>query len=173
MVAEQRRQQIYAYIAGASNPVSASTLAKTFGVSRQIVVGDVAILRASGYDIASTPKGYMLAELESEGIVKIFVCNHLPEQTEAELSAILYHGGEVLDVIVSHPIYGQISAPLNLKTQFDIAVFLQKIASEEAALLSDLTGGLHLHTVRCPDEAAYRRIYAALDELGVIFKGEE
>lgn len=173
MTAEQRRQEIYSHIASATSPVSASTLAKTFGVSRQIVVGDVAILRASGYDIASTPKGYMLADAESEGVIKIFVCNHLPEQTEAELSAILYHGGEVIDVIVSHPVYGQISAPLNLKTQFDIAIFLQKVASEEAALLSDLTGGLHLHTVRCPDEASYKRIYATLDELGVIFKGEE
>lgn len=173
MTATQRREQIYARIIGAKSPVSATMLAKEFCVSRQIIVGDIAILRASGYAITATPKGYQLAEATHEGLIKVFVCNHLPEQTEAELGAILYHGGEVLDVIVSHPVYGEISAPLNLKTQYDIAAFLQKVKNEEASLLSDLTGGLHLHSVRCADEATYERIYNDLDTLGVLYKGEE
>lgn len=172
MKADTRREHILTAILDAPGPLTATTLAKKFKVSRQIIVGDVAILRAAGHEIYSTPKGYEKPHAKGEGVLKVFACCHLLEQTEAELSAMIYHGAEVCDVIVSHPVYGQISAPLSLKTQYDISAFLQSVARKEAALLSDLTGGVHLHTVRCPSEEAYARIHEKLQQLGVLYTGE-
>ena len=47
MNAAQRRERILTRLNSAGAPLSASTLAAELGVSRQIVVGDVALLRAA------------------------------------------------------------------------------------------------------------------------------
>jgi transcriptional regulator of NAD metabolism len=153
--------------------VSASLLAKELGVSRQVIVGDIALLRAAGENITSTPRGYIIKKGGETGIEKVLACRHTPEQTKEELSTIVYYGGNVIDVIVAHPIYGQISAPLNLQSHYDVEQFMGRINSNKAALLSDLTQGLHLHTIRFPDIETYERVLAALDQLGMIYHGED
>ena len=163
----QRREAILSLLAESDHPLSASALAGHFGVSRQIVVGDIALLRASGSDILSTPRGYLCSPI-SAGVVRTVACIHTPEEMGAELTAIVDAGGEVLDVSVEHPVYGQLTGALRLRSRYDVAEFLRRVAQEGARPLSDLTGGIHLHTIRCPDEGASRRVLEGLEALGFL-----
>ena len=121
--AQERRRQISARLCRAGNPVSAAALAQEFSVSRQIIVGDVALLRASGADITATPRGYLLGHAGT-GLVRTAACSHTPEDMGRELYAIVDAGCEVLDVIVEHPVYGQLAgacAPGATWTNFSAA----------------------------------------------------
>ena len=170
MDAQNRRQAIAARLEGAQGPVSASALAKEFFVSRQIVVGDVALLRASGMEIDATPRGYVLPE-KPEGLKRTLACRHSGADMERELNAIVDQGCTVVDVIVDHPIYGQLTGPLQLSNRYEVGQFVTRCREESAAPLSLLTEGIHLHTVTCPDEEAYERVKCALRELDVLLEG--
>ena len=113
MDAAARRAAILSVLERTDHPVSAAALAREFSVSRQIIVGDVALLRAGGLSIAATPRGYMLPE-EHSGLVRTLACRHRADQMEDELNAIVDQGCTVIDVIVEHPIYGQLTGPLQL-----------------------------------------------------------
>ena len=163
MIAETRREEILRLLEGAGGAMSAARLAERFSVSRQVIVGDIALLRASGAAISATPRGYVL-EKESEQKVHTVVCCHSPEQTEQELNIIVDNGCAVRDVIVEHPIYGQLTGQLELRSRYDVRQFVLRSARDDVRPLSLLTDGIHLHTLLCPDEEAYRRV---LHELGV------
>lgn len=170
MRAEERRQAILEYLRQSSRPVSAGYFAERFSVSRQVVVGDVALLRAAGADISATPRGYVILRA-GQGLTCRVACRHDAAGMEAELNAIVDQGCAVLDVIVEHPVYGQLTGPLQLSSRYDVSQFLLRCGGEEAKPLSDLTGGIHLHTLSCPDESAFQRVQAALRELGVLLEG--
>ena len=74
----------------------------------------------------------------------------------------------MLDVIVEHPIYGQLTGPLDLSSRYEVSQFIAR--SAEARPLSVLTEGIHLHTLACPDEEAFRRCVDRLRELGVLLE---
>ena len=168
MTAEERRASIMQQLTGASQPISATAFAKSFGVSRQIVVGDVALLRAGGADIAATPRGYVLGQ-EQSGYTGRVACRHSGEDMEHELHIIVDHGCTVLDVVVEHPVYGQLTGALQLKSRYDVQQFITQ--SAQAKPLSHLTEGIHLHTISCPDEEAFHRVCAALREAGFLLEG--
>ena len=170
MRAEERRQAIEDILRKSAQPVSAGTLAARFSVSRQIIVGDIALLRAAGADIAATPRGYVIQH-SPEGLVRQVAVHHDAAGMEAELNAVVDYGCTVLDVIVEHPIYGQLTGPLQLSSRYDVAQFIARCAQADARPLSDLTGGIHLHTLSCPSEAAFVRVQNALRELGVLLEG--
>ena len=172
MDAQTRRQHIASQLRESIAPLSAAALARELSVSRQIIVGDVALLRAGGLDITATPRGYVLPSPPA-GVVCTFACRHRADQMEAELNAIVDQGCTVLDVIVEHPIYGQLTGPLQLSSRYDVSQFLSRCAKAGARPLSDLTGGIHLHTLSCPDGDAFRRAREALASLGVLWEGEE
>ena len=111
MDAQERRQAIARRLEEASGPVSAAVLAREHSVSRQIIVGDIALLRAGGMDIAATPRGYVLPA-PAAGLVRTLACRHRADQMEEELNAMVDQGCTVLDVIVEHPIYGQLTGQL-------------------------------------------------------------
>ena len=169
MQAESRRHNIIGILTGAAGPVSAGKLAGMFGVSRQIIVGDIALLRASGIDITATPRGYVLTK-SSEGIIHRIPCRHKPEEMREELQILVDNGCLVRDVIVEHPVYGQLVGQLDIATRYDVDEFISKVMRSEAAPLSDLTGGIHLHTIFCPDEEAYRRVLEKLRKSGFLFE---
>ncbi len=168
MRAEERRQAILEHLRQSSRPVSAGYLAERFSVSRQAVVGDVALLRASGEDISATPRGYVILKAGG-GLLRRVACRHDRLGMEAELCAVVDQGCSVLDVIVDHPVYGQLTGPLQLSSRYDVGQFLSRCAG--ARPLSDLTGGIHLHTLSCPDEDAFRRTRESLAALGVLWEG--
>ena len=170
MRAEERRQAICDSLKAAHQPISATALAARFSVSRQVIVGDIALLRAAGADISATPRGYVIQKSPA-GLIRQVACRHNAVGMETELNAIVDQGCTVLDVIVEHPIYGQLTGPLQLSSRYDVGQFVARCRKESAAPLSLLTEGIHLHTVSCPDEGAFQRVRGALKELGVLLEG--
>ena len=172
MNAGQRREKILVRLTQAEQPLSASTLAAELGVSRQIVVGDVALLRAGGARIDATPRGYQL-HTAAKGYTGILACVHSTgEQMRAELYTIVDQGCVAVDVAVENPIYGELRGNLNLASRYDVDNFLAQAAAAPASLLSRMTGGVHLHTLQCPDEAAFRRVEQLLDAQGLLYQKE-
>ncbi|MGX7151230.1 transcription repressor NadR [Enterococcus ureasiticus] len=168
----KRREAILLELESADKPISASRFAKEFKVSRQIVVGDVALLRAAGYEIIATARGYLLeSEKDKQGVVRKIACQHMPQQTEDELLTIVSLGGEVLDVVVEHPIYGELTGGLHIHTEKEVKEFVKAYEKSRASLLSELTGGIHLHTIRCENEDTLNRIKEALAQKGILYKG--
>ena len=167
MEAASRRQAILDRLRTADRPVSASALAAGLNVSRQIIVGDIALLRAGGAEISATPRGYVLPRA-TDGITRTIACRHTLAQTGQELDILVDNGCTVLDVIVEHPVYGQLTGQLQISSRYDVEQFLARIRDSDAAPLSMLTGGLHLHTLCCPNEDAYTRACAAMKAAGLL-----
>ncbi len=170
MHAEERREAIREILQKAERPVSAAALARQFSVSRQIIVGDVALLRAAGTDISATPRGYVILR-EAGGLVRRIAVRHDGSWIERELDAIVDQGCTVLDVIVEHPVYGQLTGPLQISDRYEVEQFLVRCRQSEALPLSDLTEGIHLHTISCPDEGALRRVRESLRAMGILLEG--
>ena len=162
MNAAQRREVILKRLSEADAPVSASVLAAQLGVSRQIVVGDVALLRAGGAAIEATPRGYQFHPAPG-GYTGILACVHrTTDEMRTELYAVVDQGGTVVDVAVENPLYGELRGNN----------FIEQAAHTPEGLLSRMTGGVHLHTLRCPDEASFHRMEAALEKAGILYKKE-
>lgn len=169
MDSDTRRKALAEYLGRARSPVSAAALAREFSVSRQIIVGDVALLRAGGLEVTATPRGYLLPQPPA-GVARTFACRHRGDQMELELNAIVDQGCTVLDVIVEHPIYGQLTGPLRLSSRYEVAQFVARCQDQAAAPLSQLTEGVHLHTVLCPDLDAAGRVRDALERLNFLYQ---
>lgn len=169
MDAQQRRQEIARRLAASTGPLSAAALARELSVSRQVIVGDVALLRAGGLKITATPRGYLLPPVPA-GVTCTIACRHRADQMGEELNAIVDQGCTVLDVIVEHPIYGQLTGPLHLSSRYEVSQFIARCREEEAAPLSQLTEGVHLHTVLCPGQEAADRVREALKGLHFLYQ---
>ena len=165
MDGKARRDALLGELRQSGQPVSASALARKLGVSRQIIVGDVALLRSAGAEIAATPRGYVLQEGET-GLRRQVACRHTAGEMAAELYAMVDNGCTVLDVIVEHPVYGQLTGSLQLRSRYDVDQFVER--SRGVSPLSRLTEGIHLHTLLCPDEAALERVREALRQLDIL-----
>jgi transcriptional regulator of NAD metabolism len=167
---DQRRRRIVDWIRSRKGPVQGGEIATHFRVSRQCVVQDVAILRASGTDILATPQGYRLPENGSHTVRAILACRHAPERTEEELQILVDHGVQVLDVIVEHPLYGELRGPLMIRSRVDLQDFLLNVKKTKAMLLLSLTGGVHLHTVEAAREDLIERAKVQLRAKGILLK---
>ena len=171
MKAELRRNEILKYLQLQDEPVSASTLASHFSVSRQIIVGDIALLRAAGENISATPRGYLFEDKGDAGaIIREVACIHSAADMEKELQICVDNGCSVLDVSVEHPIYGQLTGQLCLSSRYDISQFMELCKSEQAHALSELTDGLHLHRLKCPSQDAYDRVCRELRKAKILYK---
>lgn len=169
MTTEGRRRALLQRLREAHGPLSGTKLARELGVSRQIIVGDISILRAAGEQVYATPRGYVLPEARAvDSELVTLVCRHRAEDMERELFAVVDNGGEVLDVLVEHPVYGPIRADLLLTSRRDVHTFLSKMAKCKANPLLVVTGGVHMHTVRVPDEGALRAIRQELAAAGIL-----
>ncbi|KRL86622.1 transcription repressor NadR [Lacticaseibacillus pantheris] len=163
-----RRTFIQGLISNASEPISATQIARRMGVSRQTIVGDVALLRARGEDIIATPAGYQYNHVDANEV--LLVCRHLPADTADEMGRIVALGGIVRDVIVDHPLYGVLRGELNISTPGDIKLFVAKMAAQKGHLLSELTSGIHTHTILYQDEEQLEAIRASLREAGYLYE---
>ncbi len=168
--AAERRRRIIAWMRAHAQPVRGGELAKRLRVSRQCLVQDVAILRAGGEEILATPQGYRLPEKPSRSHRTLLACKHLPERTEEELQILVDNGVKVLDVIVEHPIYGELRGALMIESRADVQDFLGRVRSSRASLLSSLTRGVHLHTVEASRPAMIARAKTALRRRGFLLK---
>ena len=172
MDSNERREEIKKILGENTAAVSASRLSELLGVSRQIIVGDVALLRAAGSDIDATPRGYILRQKDSEEARAkraLIVCRHDNARTEEELNILVDNGCRVLDVIVEHPVYGQLTGLLDISSRYDVKNFMRKIREAGARSLCELTDGIHIHTVEYNDDDAYKRTIEELKEAGFIY----
>jgi uncharacterized protein len=151
-------------------PIRGGELAKHLRVSRQCLVQDVAILRASGEEIEATPRGYRLPKGMGRGHRAILACRHAPERTEEELQILVDHGVKILDVVVEHPVYGELRGSLMIESRADVQDFLGHVSASHAALLSSLTGGVHLHTIEASRPEMISRAKARLRARGFLLK---
>ena len=167
MNAAERRGRILDYLRAAEGPLSATALAQKLSVSRQIIVGDVALLRAAGEAVTATPRGYVL-DRPRTGLRRTVACLHSGADMERELTLVVDQGCTVENVIVEHPVYGQLTGPLDLSSRYDVSEFIRRVEENAARPLSLLTDGIHLHTLCCPDEGAFRRAVGALEDAGFL-----
>lgn len=162
----ERRKKILHDLREETAPLSAAKLASRCGVSRQVIVQDVALLRANGEDIQATSSGYLLSkEVEKSRVFKSF---HKDGETDAELALCVDLGGCVKDVFVYHRAYGVIRAELNINSRLDIQRFLKDVSEGKSKLLKNTTSGYHYHTVTAPSEEILDLIQDALMERGFL-----
>ena len=170
MKAAERRNAIVNLLLSEQGAVSGSALSERFGVSRQIIVQDITVLKGSGYDILSTHNGYIMQKSPlKERVLKL---HHTTEQTEDELSLIVGLGGTVIDVFVWHKVYGKMEAKLNIFSSLQVKQFIEGVRTGKSSELMNITGGYHYHTIRAESEEILDRIENVLKERGYIAPGE-
>jgi len=166
MNGEERRTKIIELLKASNTPLSGTSLAGQLGVSRQVIVQDMALLRANSHTIVSTNQGYLLSE--DATVSRVFKVIHTDEQVEEELSLIVDCGGRVDDVFVSHKIYDIVKAPMNIRSRLDIRRFMDRLNSGKSSLLKNVTGGYHYHTVSADSEEILDYILQELDKKGFL-----
>ena len=162
----ERREKIVAYIQDSKEPVSGQKLAKVFDVSRQVIVQDMALIRANGVAIMSTHKGYIVEAPKS--VSRVFHVNHTDEQLEDEWYMIVDLGGKVVNVMVDHKVYGKLEAELQITSRHKVRQFVQNMQSGSSSPLKNLTSDLHAHLVEAEDENVLDMIENGLKEMGIL-----
>lgn len=168
MSGENRRNKIIQIISSADNPVSGHKLSDALGVSRQVIVQDIAILRANGHSIISTHTGYMIGV--ENNYAKVFKTCHTDDGVEKELSIIVDLGGHVKDVFVYHKAYGVLRADINIKSRRDIKRYMQDIETGNSNYLNNITSGYHYHTIIAESEEILELIKQELEKEGFLAK---
>ncbi len=166
MSGEERRREIIELLRKNKKPISGRKLAEHFDVSRQVIVQDVALLRAKKHKITSTTKGYILAE--NEAYTRVYKVTHTDDEVKEELTLIVDLGGCVEDVFVYHKAYGLLRADLQIKSRMDVEKFMSDIKSGKSSLLKNITSGYHYHTVTASSEAILDVIQEKLNEKGFL-----
>lgn len=171
MTGADRRGKILERIRNCDTPVSGKALAAAFDVSRQVIVQDIALIRAAGYDILSTNRGYIINE--PKAVQRVFKVRHTDEQLEEELNSIVDLGGRVRDVTVNHKVYGKLTAELDISSRRKTAEFLADIRKGKSSPLKNITSDYHYHTVEAESEQALDLIAAMLKEKGFLVEEKQ
>lgn len=160
MTGTDRRKRLLFLMRESDIPLSGSVLGKETGVSRQVVVQDIALLRTEGYPIVSTARGYFLAESRQHTrMIKVY---HTNDQVEDELTTIIDLGGYVQNVMVNHRVYGKVTVPLIIRNRRDIQNFVRDLKTGKSTPLSNLTSGYHFHKIEAESEEVLDEIEEAL-----------
>lgn len=172
MDSNERRKKILSIIKKRTKPIKGIDLAKQFNVTRQIIVQDIAILRAAGEQIIATPQGYVFPFSSKSSILKkTIACHHKSKEIFDELSILVDMGAKILDVIVDHPVYGEIKATLMISSRKELEEFISEFEGLQAEPLCSLTEGVHLHTIEVPNESIYKEIVLKLSQKGYLIQG--
>ncbi|MEA5083702.1 MAG: transcription repressor NadR [Lachnospiraceae bacterium] len=168
MNSEERRREIYKILAERDTAISAAVLAERFNVTRQIIVKDIALLKAEKTDILSTAKGYILNKGEAGSVRKMVQVCHDVESIEDELNTVVDLGGRVLTTAVEHPVYGIVGEALNIRSRREVKKFLENISKSGCEPLLRLTNGKHMHLIEADDEECMEEICAELKGKGYL-----
>ena len=168
MKVKERRELLLSILNKSAKPIKGDELANTLNVSRQVIVQDIALIRATGVDIIATPQGYVI--YNTKVTTKTIECkNHVNgDEFYNELKTIVDLGGKVKDVIVKHPIYGEIKVDLDIDSNRDIDEFMKKASSDEFKQLSTLTKESHLHTIEAKSEEILDEIVSSLLDKNIL-----
>ena len=170
MSSNERREKLLQILKKSDKPVKGSELSAELQVSRQVVVKDIALLRASGLEIIATSNGYIVLD-SVKNEFKIKCKNHnSDDELYDELQTIIDLGGKVKDVIVEHPTYGVLKADLNVATNWDLRNFMQKAATNEFKQLSVLSPDYHIHTIEVDNDEIFEEIQKELKLKNILFE---
>lgn len=162
MDGESRRKKIITILNQGSQPISGDKLAEQLGVSRQVIVQDIALLRATDYMIISTNRGYLMYPQRSPKVSRIFTVSHNTEQIKDELYTIVDCGGHIKNVIIEHDVYGSLTGSLNISSRREVDNFVEKLSHSNSVPLKELSGNIHSHTVDAENEETLNAIEQAL-----------
>lgn len=168
MTGQERRNAIVDQIKQSGVPVSGKRLASDYHVSRQVIVQDIALIRAAGHDIISTNRGYILNE--PYRVSRTFKVQHTDEHLEEELFSIVDLGGRILNVMVNHKVYGHLEAELNITSRRTALRFLDDIKSGKSSPLKNITSNYHYHTVEADSEETLDVIEEMLAQKGFLIE---
>lgn len=170
MPGDQRRQYIVQLLKQANRPMTGRELGDLTNVSRQVIVGDITLLKAKKEPILATSQGYVYAAPHQQSAIeKTIVCRHTGEQTEEELTILVDHGVTVKDVRIEHPVYGDLSASIMVSNRREVEEFIRQIEEANAGYLCHLAeGGIHLHTLSADDDRSIIEAEAALKKAGIL-----
>lgn len=166
MTTAERRREILDILRRADAPVAARELAFRFGVSRQVIVQDLAVIRAATPGILSTTRGYAMQQEIS--FSREFKVRHSQEQCEEELNLIVDCGGRVRNISISHRVYGRITAEMDIRSRADVKEFVEALAGGKSTVLSAATSGYHYHRIEAASEERLDRIERELKEKGFL-----
>ena len=171
MTGTERRKKLLNLMRESKTPLSGGALGSATGVSRQVIVQDIALLRTEGHSILATARGYLLEE--PADTMRLFKVFHDAAATEEELTTIVDLGGCVVDVMVNHRAYGHMEAELNITSRRKAAEFLDDIKTGKSSPLKNITSDYHYHVVEADSEETLDMIEAALREKGFLLEQEE
>ena len=165
----KRRKELLILLKESSSAINGQQLADHFHVTRQIIVQDIAILRADGEEIISTNRGYIHSgSKKSKQMQRLFKVKHSVNDIEEELAAIIDNGGRVKTVLVDHPVYGEIQTLLKMTCRRDIYDFMKQVEETEFRPLSEITDGVHYHLVEADTKQDLDEVERALRKLGFL-----
>ena len=169
MTGTERREAIIEMMKIDNVALSGTKLARLHGVSRQVIVQDIALIRAAGYDVISTNKGYILnTPLEKSTVERVFKVKHSDEQIEDELCSIVDLGGCIVNTMINHKVYGHLEAPLNIKSRRNVTEFMKDIHSGKSSPLKNVTSGYHYHTISADSEETLELIEKTLRDKQIL-----
>jgi len=175
VLGDERRELILKWLRSKNEPLTGTELATRTNVSRQVIVQDISLLKARGEPIIATSQGYMYIHDKrpsQKQIERLIACKHAPEQTREELYLIVDHGVTVKDVIIEHPVYGDLTASIMVSNRKEVDEFLKKIEETKASYLSELTDGVHLHTLVANTKEDLDEVCQALKQTGLLIQEE-
>lgn len=163
----ERRDNIVKFLIESNVPIKGTVIANKYGVTRQIIVKDIAILRAMGQDIIATPDGYVINK-KSKDVKAIIAVSHEEKEMFDEMNIVIKYGGTIEDVVVEHPLYGEIRGMLMIKNLNELNKFMTKYNTQKAKLLSVLTNGVHIHTISADNQENLELIIQELKDKNFI-----
>lgn len=171
---KERQKLIINTLKQHDGPVTGNELANMANVSRQVIVQDISLLKAKNEPIIATSQGYIYVQHEKNNVESVVIaCKHSPEQAKDEMYILVDHGVFIKDVIVEHPVYGHITASLHVGSRKEVDQFLEKIKQTKASFLSELTEGIHLHTVEADSASKIKEASEALKKAEILISLEE
>lgn len=170
MLGTERRQLLVTTLTQSKEPITGRELGDLTSVSRQVIVGDITLLKAKGEPIIATNRGYvyMHPQVDLQRIEYVIVCNHTSEQTEEELNILVDNGVTVKDVKIDHPVYGDLTASVMVSNRSEVKKFIENIQKTNASFLLELTEGIHLHTLIANSEQEINNAVDALRKAGIL-----
>ncbi|WP_203339782.1 transcription repressor NadR [Planococcus beijingensis] len=168
---EQRRQFLLEKIKTSTQPLTGGELAALTSVSRQVIVGDMTLLKAKGEPIIATSQGYLyLADRATEEASRRIACHHQANETERELKLLVESGVTVKDVSIEHPVYGELTAGIHVSNIQEVEAFMKRVRETGASYLLELTDGTHLHTITAPDNATLEKAVQTMRDNGFLLE---
>lgn len=171
ILGEERRELLLKWLQESEAPLTGAELSQKTNVSRQVIVQDISLLKARNEPIIATSQGYLyMQRTPKTKVKKVIASSHKPEETQGELTLIVDHGVTVKDVIIEHPVYGDLTASVMVSNRSEVEQFIRKINETKSSLLSQLTDGIHLHTLEADSQSKLDSACTALKKAGFLME---